>query len=144
MHMDVTNDSTSFVQPRRIEVLNGPERRRSWPDEVKIAIVAEALTPGAVVSEVARRHDLNPSQLFGWIRQFRAEVEAMSTNGTRLDAPMFVPAVVKAAKQPSEMDFESPGPASIEIRVGAATVRIEGPADAKTVATVVKALKVFA
>jgi transposase-like protein len=26
-------------------VLTGPERRRKWPDEVKIAIVAEALEP---------------------------------------------------------------------------------------------------
>jgi transposase len=144
MRMDVTNDSASFVQPRRIEVLNGPERRRSWPDEVKIAIVAEALAPGVVVSDVARRYDLNPSQLFGWIRQFRGEVEALSADGARADAALFVPALLETAKQPPEPDCDAPDPASIEIRVGAATVRIAGPADAKTVSTVVKALKVFA
>jgi transposase len=144
MHMDVTNDSASFAQPRRIEVLNGPERRRSWSDTAKIAIVAEALAPGVVVSEVARRHDLNPSQLFGWIRQFRAEVEAMSAGGASSNRPMFVPAIVEAAKQPLEPDCEAPVPASIEIRVGAARVQIEGAADAKTVSAVIKALKVFA
>ena len=142
--MDVTNDSASFVQPRRIEVLNGPERRRSWSDTAKIAIVAEALAPGVVVSEVARRHDLNPSQLFGWIRQFRGDVEAIPADGVRPNEPMFVPAIVEAAKQPPEPDCEAPVPASIEIRVGAATVRIEGAADTRTVSTVIKALKVFA
>lgn len=52
---DDYNDVTSAVRPRRIEVLSGRERRRKWSDEAKIAIVAEALAPGAVVSEVARR-----------------------------------------------------------------------------------------
>ena len=36
-------------------MLNGIERRRRWPDETKIAIVAEALGPGVVISDVARQ-----------------------------------------------------------------------------------------
>jgi hypothetical protein len=35
-------------------------------------------------------------------------------------------------------------PASIEISIGSATVRIRGPADAKTLAIVLKALRAFA
>ena len=58
--------------PRRVEVLTGPERRRKWPDGVKIAIVAEAFAKDVVVSEVARRHDIAHSQLFGWMRRFAA------------------------------------------------------------------------
>ena len=77
---DDDNDVASTVRPRRVEVLTGPERRRKWPDEVKIAIVAEALAEGVVVSEVARRHDIVPSQLFGWMRRFRPEAKAMSTS----------------------------------------------------------------
>ena len=50
---DDDSDVTTAVRPRRVEVLTGPERRRKWPDEVKIAIVAEALVKGVVVSEVA-------------------------------------------------------------------------------------------
>jgi transposase-like protein len=73
---DDYNDVTLAVQPRRIEVLSGRERRRKWSDEAKIAIGAEALAPGAVVSEVARRHDVVPSQLFGWMRQFREAATA--------------------------------------------------------------------
>lgn len=33
----VTSDVTEPVRPRRIEVLNGAERRRDWPTETKIA-----------------------------------------------------------------------------------------------------------
>src|SRR5690606_42144387 len=77
-HIDVHNDVSKPVRLRRVEVLNGVERRRKWPDETKFAIVAEALEPGVVISDVARRHDINPSQLFGWVRQFRGEVLAAS------------------------------------------------------------------
>jgi len=60
-------------------VLTGPERRRKWPDEIKIAIVAEAFAKDVVVSEVARHHAIAHSQLFGLMRRFassRARVVA--------------------------------------------------------------------
>src|SRR5690606_4202013 len=97
-HIDVHNDAVSKpVGPRRVEVLNGVERRRKWPDEMKIAIVAEALEPGVVISDVARRHDINPSQLFGWVRQFRGEVLAASRQRQAPDPPLFVPTVLDTA-----------------------------------------------
>jgi transposase len=43
--------------------LLGPVRRRRWSDEVKARIVAESFAPGAVVSDVARRHGLSPRHL---------------------------------------------------------------------------------
>src|SRR5829696_129107 len=46
-------------------------RRRRWPEAVKRRIVAETLQPGASVSVVARRHDVNANQLFAWRRQHR-------------------------------------------------------------------------
>jgi transposase len=120
-----------------VEFLTGPERRRRWPDETKIAIVAEALADGAVVSEVARRHDVRPSQLFGWIRQFRDVVLATSAGP---DAPMFAPAVVEVAPM-SPPPAPAEPPAEIEIRVGSATVRIRGAVEVRTLATVLKALR---
>lgn len=54
VHNDDLSDVTTPVGPRRVEFLTGPERRRRWPDETKIAIVAEALAGGVVVSDVAR------------------------------------------------------------------------------------------
>lgn len=46
------------------------ERRRTWPTEVKLKIVEESCAPDVSVSEVARRHDLDPAQLFAWRRKF--------------------------------------------------------------------------
>src|SRR4051794_41789051 len=44
-------------------------RRREWPQALKRQMVAETLEPGASVSIVARRHDVNTNQLFKWRRE---------------------------------------------------------------------------
>jgi transposase len=43
----------------RMTVLTGPERRRRWCDDERLRILTEAFSPGACVSEVARRHDVS-------------------------------------------------------------------------------------
>lgn len=48
-----------------VEVL-GRERRRRWSSEEKLAMVRESFEPGQTVSLVARRHGINPNQLFHW------------------------------------------------------------------------------
>lgn len=50
----------------RVEVMSGPDRRRRWSEERKRSIVAEAFAPGASVSEVARRMDVVPGQIYRW------------------------------------------------------------------------------
>jgi len=50
----------------RIEVLTGIERRRRWSAEEKRRLVSAAFAPGAVVSEVARRAEIHPNQLYRW------------------------------------------------------------------------------
>jgi transposase len=127
------------MRSRRVEVLTGPERRRKWSDEIKIAIVAEALADGVVISDVARRHDITPSQLFGWMRQFREA--ALATIAP--PPPMFAPAVVDALVAMPSPPLSAEPPAEIEISVGVATVRIRGAVDAKTLAAVLKALRVL-
>jgi len=130
------------VRPRRVEVLTGPERRRKWPDEVKIAIVAEALAKGVVVSEVARRHDIAPSQLFGWMRRFRPEAEAVSAS---VEPLTFAPVALDVAPVVPPIPTLPPErPVAIEISVGIATVRIRGAVDTRSLAAVLKALKVLA
>src|SRR5215468_353537 len=126
---DVHNDVSRPVRLRRIEVLNGPERRRKWADETKIAIVAEALGHDVVISDVARRHDINPSQLFGWVKQFREEASALRSEARAPEPPVFVPAVVDVAPgvtAPKQRALPPAEPAMIEISIGAVTVRIRG------------------
>jgi len=52
----------------RVEVITGPERRRRWSAEQKRAIVADSLAPGAMVTEIARRVDIRPGQIYRWRR----------------------------------------------------------------------------
>jgi transposase len=49
-----------------MEIFTGVERRRRWSVEEKRRLVTAAFSPGAVVSEVARRADIHPNQLYRW------------------------------------------------------------------------------
>ncbi|TPG36258.1 IS66 family insertion sequence hypothetical protein, partial [Roseomonas nepalensis] len=71
--MDDVRDDAKGSGYRRIEVLTGPGRRRTWSDDDKARIVSETLQPGVVVTEVARRWQVCPQQVFGWRRKMRLE-----------------------------------------------------------------------
>ena len=53
------------------EILTGPERRRRWSDEQKIAIVVEASSGDSSVSDVARRHGITRQQIYQWRSDIR-------------------------------------------------------------------------
>jgi transposase len=121
---------------RRLEVITGALGRRRWSAEAKARIVAESLAPGVVISEVARRHDLRPQQLFAWRHQARQG---------RLVLPAeelaFVPVVAAAADALSA----SATPAGlIEVALGGAVVRVPPDADGKLLAKVLRAVKALA
>jgi transposase len=69
--MDSANDDAKGVGYRRIEVLTGPVRRRKWSDDDKARIIAETADLGARVTEVARRWQISPQQVFDWRRAAR-------------------------------------------------------------------------
>ena len=125
------------LRVRRLEVLTGVGGRRRWSADDKARIVEETLAPGATVSEVARRHDIRPQQLFGWRRAMRiADPEP---------AVSFVPAVVETA-DPEKVDrarsrSARTGRGDIELEFEGVVVRVRRGAEAKTVAAVIKALK---
>lgn len=75
-------------------------RRRSWSEEEKRRIVAETRQPGASVSVVARRHDVNANQVFAWRRRFR------DGELGRAEACAFLPVVMPAEARTGE----APGP----------------------------------
>ena len=112
--------------------------RRGW-------LKRRLLTPGAIVSEVARRHGLTPQQVFTWRRQVRK----VAPQPTESEAPTFVPAVVETAlpsrparkrrRQRTHLVDRSCG--SIEVEIEGVTVWIGYGADTKTIAAVLRALK---
>src|SRR5690349_12575190 len=78
----------SDVTARRLKVITETGRRRWFSKDDKARIVEETLVPGAVVSEIARRHGLTPQQVFTWRRQAR------QSSATKTDELQFVPAVI--------------------------------------------------
>src|SRR4030095_8598847 len=86
---------TSDGAMARVEVISGIERRRRWSEEQKRAIVAESFAPGAVVSEVARRANLSPGQIYRWRQEMRAAVAG------------FAPLLIAAADSPMTTGEES-------------------------------------
>lgn len=63
---------------------------RRYSDAEKRAIVAECAEPGASVSRVARRHDVNANQVHQWRRRLRDEValEVVSWRPVSADATL--------------------------------------------------------
>ena len=49
----------------------GVERRRRWSEGEKLAILAAVGVNGATVTEVARRHEITRSQVYGWRRDLK-------------------------------------------------------------------------
>jgi transposase len=117
--------------------------RRSWNQEQKWAIVAE-VDAGASVSQVARRHGLNPGLLFRWRRKLRAKPGAVAMepdNGvpasTRPPAQRFVPVMLPPpdAAPPAK-------PSTIEIVIaGGRTVRVSADVDTAALVRIVAALE---
>ena len=108
----------------------GPTKRRQYSEALKHQMVAETLAPGASVSVVARRHDVNSNQLFRWRRQLlpKAVVES-------------------GAMVPVEIapDDGRPRPARegvIEIAFGCgARVRLRGEVSSETLRQVIELLR---
>lgn len=81
------------------EIISTVERRRSWPDEVKLRIMAEALEPGATVAAVADRNGVCRSLLYTWLRQVR-ENRLPGILMRAQPAAGFVPVRIEAATPP--------------------------------------------
>ena len=143
-----TVDNAITKPVHRLEVFTGMGRRRSFSDEEKARIVAEILTSGDSVSGVARRHGLSPQQLFGWRRQLRKS----QVGPSEADGLQFVPAVVDVASSASNVRRQrkvlpckaDPSAGTIEVEIDGVTIRVGRGADAKTLLTVLSALKVGA
>jgi transposase len=115
----------------QVEVITSVQRRRRWSRAEKEQIVAAAMEPGAVASEVARAAGIHTSQLFRW-RQLlceRAQIPATFNPVAIAPEPGTVP-------PPSP---ESAGVIEIEFATGG-RMRITGAVDASTVSALIKAL----
>jgi transposase len=117
-------------------------KRRRWPDELKREIVAALAEPGASVSSVARRYDVNTNQLFKWRRQFAA-AGASSPEPLQLLPVEIASSRVLTVEERGGSPPGLPAPAagSIEIALrGGTKVRIKGTVDPAAVSAAIGAV----
>ena len=112
-----------------------PGRKHRWRTKAeRRAIVEETLVPGASVSRVARRHDVNANQVFRWRKLYHAGRLGTTSN--------FLP--VRVAEEPRGEAVNGSGllpqPGTMEIRLSRGTLRILGSVDVAALRTVIECL----
>jgi transposase len=117
-----------------VGVAGAKKRRRSVEERRKI--VEATLQPGASVSRVARRHDVNANQVFHWRKLYR---EGRLGNGA---ARKLLP--VKITDERSVRETEGDEIAwrsgTMEIQLPKGTLRIAGTVDGEALRTVLERL----
>ena len=114
-------------------------KRRSWSPTLKRELVAATLEPGASVSVIARRHDVNANQLFKWRRQLLGSPPTRAGLLLPVEvvpAPPPAPAVLAAGQAGPPA---SPGRSEVALP-GGVRVRIEGAVDPAAVTAALAAV----
>jgi transposase len=119
----------------QLEVITSVQRRRRWSRAEKERIVAAALEPGVVASEVAREAGIHTSQLFRWRQQLCRRTPAP----VAFNAVAVTPAPETAALPLPAPPPDQAGTVEIEFATGG-RMRITGSVDASTVSALVKVL----
>jgi len=113
------------------------EGRRRWSEEDKRALVAEVLDSGESVSRVARRHNLNPSMLFCWRKQYGIDrVHANSATFT----PVVITSSEDARRVQREERIKDDRPVIELAFESGARLRIQSSADSELVKAVIEAM----
>ena len=147
--MIISGDDPVSKGARRFEVFTGAGKRRDWSDAEKASIVAQCWPGGERVSAVARRHALDPSQIYGWRKELarRCKDHGLAVPvALEQQSPAFVPAVIAPDDAPEPDPRRSrrrrrAGSAAIELEIGGALVRIGSGADADMISAVITALR---
>jgi len=122
---------------QRIEVISGTGRRRKWSRRRKESIVLETLEEGASVSEVARRHGVDASQVFKWRRD-----AGLRSRPSASEPVMFAPLLIeqKDAPQPEQREAAPLPSGLIELELAGARARIPVTAGREVILAVIDGL----
>jgi len=126
---DVHHTVSTSEEFAEVTVIQGSARRRYFPPEVKARIVEESMDPAVSVSAVARRHGLNPNQLFTWRRRLREQIAARQAE-----------AAVDTSTGADD-GAASLGSGTIEVETAGARIRVDAGVDEAALARVVSALR---
>jgi transposase len=110
-------------------------KRRQWSEAFKRQVVAETLEPGASVSIVARRHDVNANQLFKWRREMAPEQPPAAEQSVTMLPVTITPEAVEARPRVRRSG-------TIEITLaGGARVCVRGEVSPETLRQVIELLR---
>jgi transposase len=135
----------------RAEILTGPERRRRWSVDQKLAIVAELARPGSSGAVVAHRYGISTGLLYTWRRQahglrarsrslvpgFMPMVIAPEVEAVEAPDAVFAPVVVPARGEGADMS--AGGVMEIELS-GGQRLRVDRHVDAEALRRVLAVL----
>jgi len=147
--MIISSDDPVSKGAQRFEVFTGAGKRREWPPELKASIVAECCPERGGVSTVARRHGLDPSQIYVWRKDLRKqlEVKVLPHSAAEPEAAMFVPAMIEAEAQAKpaprrrSQQRRRAKQAAVELEIDGVAVKIAHGTDASLIGAVIEALK---
>ncbi len=145
----ITSDDPVSKGAQRFEVFTGAGKRRDWPPEMKAAIVAECFSGREGVCAVARRHGLDPSQVYAWRKDLLRQLDKRPTiPSTAPEAAAFVPTVIEPGALPdlaparrASRRRRRAATAAVELEIDGVAVKIAHGADAGVIAAVIEALK---
>jgi transposase len=128
----------------QVEVITSVQRRRRWSRAEKERIVAAALEPGAVASEVARAAGIHTSQLFRWRQELCRSSQSAAESAPTFSAVMIAPAAPALSELAATPTPALPAPSVgsvVEIEFTSGTrMRISGAVDPATVSAMIAAL----
>ena len=139
-------DTIDTAVPAREVTLNPNRRRRSYSVEEKLRIVQETLKPGASVSVVARRHDVNANMVFTWRHHQQGSLVSVPRKPRK---PKLLPVIVQpdeAEHEPRKSDLAqrdvlATPTGRIEIEFpGGGRLRTDGMVDADTLRAAIREL----
>jgi transposase len=119
---------------RSVAVSTGSVRRGRWSAAKKAAIIGETLMPGARISDVARRWQVDPQQVYRWRHSEGVTHHHRPMRRSRPATPAFVPIITEARPAEAAIPAALANPV-IEISLAGAVVRVvPGPEDAQLTA----------
>ena len=140
MMLDDTDDATG--DDGRVAALTGSGRRCRWSAAEKAAVVRETLVPGARVSDVARRWQVDVQQVYRW-RNRDGVTHGRTMPRTDTAEPAFVPIVTDAMPVSGAPPAVLASPV-IEVRLAGAVVRVVSGLDDTQLTAVLRAVRALA
>jgi len=120
-------------QTLQVRAAGAKKRRRTVRERREI--VEETLLPGASVSRVARRHDVNANQVFYWRKLYRE-----GQLGSRTDTQLVPVKVADERSVEAVGDAFIPRSGTLEIKLSKGTLRIFGTVDVMALRAVIECL----